>query len=146
MKRIIKISFVTILILTLYQTVSYFAYGKRKIEICYYEHFSPLIKDINNLNVQSKTELTYLEKQEIKEILASNYNVISFSEDTIKHEKDGLDKEITTLGISVNYEFPFHAVVYENLRTENYIEVWKSELNWFMGKWILKQRINIGQT
>ncbi len=146
MRRIVKISLIAILSLGLYQTSSYLLVGKRNIEVCYFKHFSPLIQDLDKLQIVSTTELNTHTRHEIQETLKPKFNVIGFTNDTALLYKHQYDKEITLIIITVDYKFPFHAVVYENLRTSDYIEVWKSDLDWFFGKWVLRQKINIGQT
>ena len=144
MRNILKIVATDILGVILFQVGSYFLYGKRDIEVCYYKNFTPLLYGIERLHIYSTADLMTCEKQEIKQILEPKYTIDEFSNENM--QLDRADNKTVTLQIKVNYDFPFRAVVYENVRTATYLEVWKSEFCWLLGKWVLVEKVNVGQS
>lgn len=146
MKHIFKISLSILLILLLFQIGSYYLYGKKRIFVCYCEHISPLLYNVNRLAIFSEKELKASEKEDIKEILEDRYQIVSFPKDSIQYDKLIYEKNVFTIKLSTDFKFPFQAVVVEGSRTKEYIEVWESELYWIMSKWYLRKRSNIGQS
>lgn len=146
MRNVLKLIMSSIVGVILFQVGSYFLYAKSDIEVCYYKNFTPLLYDIERLHIYSIVDLNTGEKQEIKQILEPRYQVVDFSKGNISVDENWNDSAITKVQITVNYNFPFRAIVYESLRNVHYIELWRSEFYCFFGKWVLIEKVNVGQS
>jgi hypothetical protein len=146
MKYTSKIILTILFLLFSYQIGSYYLDGKDCIYVSYYKFFAPLIGNVDKLGIKSNIELQDTEKEKIKDYLENKYLTVDFMQDSIVANNYVTFNNNAVVEISVDFKFPFRAVIYENFRSEGYVEVWESDLTWFLGQWVLKQRVNIGQS
>nr|WP_319401680.1 hypothetical protein [uncultured Carboxylicivirga sp.] len=146
MKYIFKVILTISLLLFSYQIGSYYLDGKESINVNYYKYHDPLVGNINKLGVISNYDFQNSEKVKINDYLEDHYKTVDFLKDSIEDINYIAVKNNAIVEISVDFKFPFHAIIYEYFRSEDYVEVWESDLTWFFGNWILNKRTNIGQT
>ena len=82
MKRFLLNLSSLVLVLIIFQVGSYYLLGKESIWVNYYQHCKPLVIGIENCNVITKSELTDLQINKIKQSLSSEFKLVSLSNDT----------------------------------------------------------------
>jgi hypothetical protein len=146
MKRFFKYTWIIILGIPVFQTGTYYLIGEQRVMVDYLKHFDPLLFEVKDLLIVTQKELTTAQKERITSILNEEYNVVDFADNLGKVDFLLMDEDISIINLEMETELPYRIKIYESLRTQNYIEVWESQLVWIAGKWVLRERRCIGQT
>jgi hypothetical protein len=131
----------------IFQFVSYYTIGKESLRVHYFDYFKSLAIHTGEIGIYLEKEMSDSEKRIIESKLENRYDSVSFTNDSIvAHEKFYDESEILMLDYRIEYEFPFHALIYEGNGSYGYAETWTSEFYWILGKWVLINRTNTGQS
>lgn len=137
MKKIRRIVFLLFAFAMLFQTFSYYFYGKRAI---YYQYFDEIINYNyykGTIGIYNNSNLTKTEQSKIRKRLQKRYNDVYFESDENLYSQNFRHK-VNSYGLTydIDYVLPFYVKVTEQNGTLYYGERWETKLIWCFGIWI----------
>ncbi len=147
MKKGFLITFSLLLVIALFNTLTYYLIGKNRLHTHYFADHENYVPKQTAVGILTIHPFNNSEKKEIRHSLKNQYDRVVFVSDSIDWNSNyRVSDSIYAIEYKIQFNAPFKATVYSGNGALFYGENWETRYFWCFIGWVLLSNENKGQS